>query len=106
RLLANFSPKVRALLLEQAKLGKLRPGGVKSEVSLLFCDICGFTRRAAEMDAHDVVDMLNHYFQLIAAAIFQYDGTVDKFVGDAVLAVFGSPEPDPQHHQNALRAAI
>jgi len=106
RLLANFSPKVRALLLAQAREGKLRPGGVKSEITLLFCDICDFTRQSAKMDARDVVDMLNHYFQPIVETIFHHDGTVDKFVGDAVLAVFGSPEADPQHHQKAVRAAL
>jgi adenylate cyclase len=106
RLLANFSPKVRALLLHQTREGKLRPGGVKSEITLLFCDICGFTRQSANMDARDVVDMLNHYFQPMVETIFRHDGTVDKFVGDAVLAVFGSPEADPQHHQKAVRAAL
>jgi adenylate cyclase len=106
RLLANFSPSVRAVLVKQARLGKLRPGGTKSEVTILFCDICGFTKKAAQLDAHDVVEMLDHYFQQFVQTIFQYDGTVDKFVGDAVLAVFGSPEPDPQHHQKAVRAAL
>jgi adenylate cyclase len=106
RLLANFSPKVRAMLIEQANAGKLRPGGAKSEVSVLFCDISGFTERAARMDAHDVVDMLNHYFQPIIEKIFSYDGTVDKFVGDAVLAVFGCPQPDREQHLKAAKAAL
>jgi adenylate cyclase len=106
RLLANFSPKMRAVMVEHARLGKLRPGGAKSEVTILYCDICGFTQRAADMDAHDVVDMLNDYFQPMIDAIFHEDGVVDKFVGDAVLAVFGSPEPDPQQHQKAVRAAV
>ena len=106
RLLANFSPKVRALLLDQARKGKLRPGGVKSEITLLFCDICDFTRQSARMDARDVVDMLNDYFQPMVETIFRHDGTVDKFVGDAVLGVFGSPDADPQHHQKAVRAAL
>jgi adenylate cyclase len=106
RLLANFSPSIRAVLVKQARLGKLRPGGTKSEVTILFCDICGFTKKAGQMDAHDVVEMLDHYFQQFVQTIFQHDGTVDKFVGDAVLAVFGSPEPDPQQHQKAVRAAL
>ncbi len=106
RLLANFSPKVRDVLLEQARQGKLRPGGIKSEVTVLFCDICDFTRHAARMDAHDGVDMLNDYFQPMLGAIFLHDGTLDKFVGDAVLAVFGSPEPDAQQHQKAVAAAL
>jgi adenylate cyclase len=106
RLLANFSPKLRAVMVEHARLGKLRPGGAKSEVTILYCDICGFTQRAAEMDAHDVVDMLKDYFQPMIDAIFREDGVVDKFLGDGVLAVFGSPEADPLQHQKAVRAAV
>ena len=67
---------------------------------------CGFTKQSAQMDSQDVVDMLNHYFQPMVDNLFRYDGTVDKFVGDAVLAVFGSPEPDPQQHAKAVRAAL
>ena len=106
RLLANFSPKVRAVLLEQATHGKLRPGGEKSELTILFCDICNFTRSSAQMDANDVVEMLNDYFQPIIEAVFRHDGTVDKFVGDAILAVFGGPEPDLHHPQKAVTAAL
>jgi adenylate cyclase len=106
RLLANFSPKVRAKLVEQARQGKLRPGGTKSEITLLFCDLVGFTRRAAQMDAHDVVDMLNDYLGPAVQAVGRHGGTVDKFIGDALLAVFGSPEPDPHQHENAVRAAF
>jgi adenylate cyclase len=106
RLLANFSPKVRSLLLDQARQGKLRPGGVKSEITVLFCDICEFTQQSARMDARDVVEMLNQYFQPMVETIFRHDGTVDKFVGDAILAVFGSPEADSQHHQKAVRTAL
>jgi adenylate cyclase len=106
RLLANFSPKVRSVLLDHAKHGKLRPGGEKSELTILFCDICNFTRSSAQMDAHDVVEMLNHYFQPLIEAVFKHDGTVDKFVGDAILAIFGGPEPDIHHPQKAVAAAL
>jgi adenylate cyclase len=75
-------------------------------VTVLFCDICGFTALSARMDAHDVVGLLNDYFQPLIQVIHQHEGTVDKFVGDAVLAVFGSPEPDLQQHQRAVRAAF
>ena len=69
-------------------------------------DIRGFTATSAAMDAGDVVDMLNSYFSALVSAIFRQDGTVDKFVGDAILAVFGSPEPDVRQHVNAVQAAI
>jgi adenylate cyclase len=106
RLLANFSPKVRAKLTEQARQGKLRPGGTKSEVTLLFCDLVGFTRLAAKMDAHDVVDMLNDYLGPAAQAVGRDGGTGGQVIGGALLAVFGSPEPDPSQHENGVRAAF
>ncbi len=106
RLLTHFSPKVRQRLLERAARGRLTLGGERSEVSILFSDIRGFTRMSATMEPDDVVEMLNDYFAALVEAIFHCEGTVDKFIGDAILAVFGSPDPDPEHHQNALHAAL
>ncbi|MEW6303577.1 MAG: adenylate/guanylate cyclase domain-containing protein [Verrucomicrobiota bacterium] len=106
RLLTNFSPKLRMKLLEKARAGQLRPGGEKSEVTILMSDIRGFTTTSAKMDPHDVVEMLNDYFPPLVQAIFQHDGTIDKFVGDAILAVFGSPEPDAYQHEKAVFAAL
>jgi len=106
RLLTHFSPKVRQRLLERAGKGRLTLGGERSEVSILFSDIRGFTRMSATMEPDDVVDMLNAYFAALVEAIFCCEGTVDKFIGDAILAVFGSPDPDPEHHRQALHAAL
>jgi class 3 adenylate cyclase len=106
RLLTNFSPKVRSRLLERARRGRLQLGGERSEVTLLFSDIRNFTTLSAGMDTEDVLEMLNQCFSVSADSIFKFDGTIDKFIGDAVLAVFGSPDPDPQQHSNALRAAL
>ncbi|HEV3417131.1 MAG TPA: adenylate/guanylate cyclase domain-containing protein [Pirellulales bacterium] len=106
RLLTNFSPSIRRRLLEKARHGRLKLGGEKSEVTILTSDIRGFTKTSAAMDAVDIVDMLNSYFSALVSAIFRHDGTVDKFIGDAILAVFGSPEPDPDQHAKAVRAAL
>ncbi|MBL9172443.1 MAG: FHA domain-containing protein [Verrucomicrobiales bacterium] len=106
RLLTSFSPRLREHLLQQARHGQLRPGGERSDVSILFSDIRGFTRISAGMDAADVVELLNEYLPALADAVFQHDGVLDKFVGDAVLAVFGSPIPDAQHREKAVRAAL
>ena len=73
---------------------------------MLCSDVRGFTNLAQDMDPDDVVDMLNAYFARLIPVIFAHHGMVDKYVGDAILAVFGSPEPDPQHHENAVRAAV
>ena len=106
RLLTNFSPAVRRRLLQKARAGRLKLGGEKSEVTILSSDIRGFTATTAEMDPADTVDMLNGYFSAMVNAIFRNNGTVDKFIGDAILAVFGSPEPDAEQHLHAVHAAM
>ena len=106
RLLTNFSPKMRDKLLSRAAQGRLRLGGERSEVVILESDIRGFTKLTAGMDTDDVMDLLNDYFSALVDAIFKHDGTVDKITGDAIFAVFGSPEPDPLRHEKAIRAAI
>jgi adenylate cyclase len=102
-LLRQFSPKVAGHFL--AHRGRLRPGGRRSEVSILNSDIRGFTQMAREMEPDEIVEMLNDYLRVLVPVIFAHDGTVDKFLGDGILAIFGSPEPDPKHRENALRAA-
>ncbi|HTA22607.1 MAG TPA: adenylate/guanylate cyclase domain-containing protein [Terriglobales bacterium] len=106
RLLTNFSPKVRTRLLQRAQMGRLRLGGEQSVVSVLCADIRGFTKLTAGMPTDDVVSLLNEYFAALTECIFRHDGTIDKFVGDAILAVFGSPEADPQHCRKAVVAGM
>ena len=106
RLLTNFSPAVRDRLVQKAQHGKLRLGGERSEVTLLCSDIRGFTKLSEGMEAEEVVDMLNAYFGPLVQVIFARGGTVDKFVGDAILAVFGSPEPDERSDMHAVQAAV
>lgn len=105
-LLTNFSPKIRSRLLEKSRFGRLQPGGEKSKVTILFSDLRGFTRTTAHLDASVVVAMLNNYFRVLGEVIFRHDGTIDKFMGDAILAVFGSPEPDRLHASKAVLAAV
>jgi adenylate cyclase len=106
RLLTNFSPKIRDALLSRAAHGRLRLGGERSEVVLLASDIRGFTLLTSGMDTDDVMDLLNDYMSALVEAIFKHDGTVDKITGDGIMAVFGSPEPDPLRHEKAVRAAL
>ena len=106
RLLTNFSPKIRDKLMSRAAHGRLRPGGEKSEVVILVSDIRGFTLLSSGMDTDDVVDLLNDYFSALTDSIFQHDGTIDKITGDAILAVFGCPEPDSMRYEKAVRAAL
>ncbi|MBI5186362.1 MAG: zinc-ribbon domain-containing protein [Nitrospinae bacterium] len=81
-------------------------GGEKIEVSVLFSDICGFTSMSEKMQPEDIVAMLNEYFTIMTKIIFKRHGTLDKFVGDAIMAIFGAPIFHPQSPMNAVRAAF
>jgi adenylate cyclase len=106
RMMANFSPKIRAQLLAKARNGRLRLGGEKSEIVVMLSDLREFTRASMDMESEDVFDMLNDYLAAESEAVFKHDGTIDKFMGDGILAVFGSPEPDPARHEKAVAAAL
>ena len=80
--------------------------GESLQVTVLFSDIRNFTTISEKLNPHEVVEMLNAYFSRICEPIMEQGGTVDKFVGDAVMAVFGSPMPHQDHAQRALRAAL
>jgi adenylate cyclase len=102
-LLRQFSPQIAEQLLTH---GTLQLSGERSEVTILCSDIRGFTQLTQNMEPIEVVEMLNDYFSRLIPIIFQHGGTVDKYIGDAILAVFGSPKKDPQQHENAVRAAL
>ena len=76
------------------------------ELSVMFCDIAGFTALTQHMTPEAVGEMLNEFFERMTDVIFEHDGTLDKFVGDAILAVFGAPLDMPDHASRAVAAAI
>ncbi|HEX8832748.1 MAG TPA: adenylate/guanylate cyclase domain-containing protein, partial [Abditibacteriaceae bacterium] len=102
-LLRQFSPQIAEQLLTH---GTLQLSGERSEVTILCSDIRGFTGLTKDMEPIDVVELLNDYFSRLIPIIFAHNGTVDKYIGDAILAVFGSPKKDPKQHENAVRAAL
>ena len=75
-------------------------------VSVLFADLVGFTPFAEERDAEDVRDTLTRYFEIAAETIGRYGGTVEKFIGDAVMAVWGAPTAREDDAERAVRAAL
>jgi len=81
-------------------------GGETREVTIWFSDIAGFSTRAEHMDAKELVAQLNAHFTLIGQAIEAEGGIIDKYVGDAVVAIFGALVPLPNHAAAAMRAAL
>ena len=81
-------------------------GGESCLVTVLFADIRNFTALSESLSAHEVVEMLNEYFSRVCEPIQEEGGTVDKFIGDAVMAVFGSPVSYVDHARRALSAAL
>ena len=104
KLLRHFSPQIADRLVRHR--GRLRLGGEQSEVTILNLDIRGFTQLTRNMEPDDIVEMLNDYFAAEVPIIFDHNGTIDKFMGDAILVVFGSPEPDPKQYEQAVLAAV
>lgn len=81
-------------------------GGERRDITVFFADIRDFTAHTARMTPEEVVEILNRYFTIITEIIFRHKGMVDKFIGDAVMGVFGSPVKDPEHLENAVKAAF
>jgi adenylate cyclase len=80
--------------------------GTRLEATIMFVDIRGFTALAERSDPDAVVELLNSYFRLVTDIIIKHGGYLDKFVGDAVMGVFGALIPDPVHAESAVRAAV
>ncbi|MEN2978593.1 adenylate/guanylate cyclase domain-containing protein [Tistrella bauzanensis] len=100
-----FSPAVAARIAEGGD-DFFRPGGVVREVAILFADIRGFTRLSAQMPPADVLDLLRSYHAEMVAVVFAHGGTLDKFIGDAIMVTFGSAEPDVNPARRALETAL
>ncbi len=86
--------------------GLLRLGGEPRELSILFTDIAGFTSFSEEADPEEVVTLLNSYLDEMADIVLDHNGTLDKFIGDAVMAFFGAPVADPAHSERAISCAL
>jgi len=86
--------------------GEVTLGGEKKELTILFADIRGFTKISENLEPEKVVEILNEALTIMVKAIFKYRGTLDKFIGDCVMAVFGAPLPQPDHAEAAVRTAV
>jgi len=76
------------------------------EVTVMFTDIAGFTPLSEDMPPQELAAYLNHHFAIVTECVERYGGTVDKFIGDAVMAFWGAPDDQPDHADRACRAAL
>ena len=91
-------------LVSNPELARL--GGARREMTVLFSDIRGFTSVSERGQPEEIVHTLNEYFTRMVALVFKHGGTLDKFVGDMVMALFGAPLDDPDHADHAVEAAL
>ena len=102
---SRFLPEyVVKQMLENPESFKL--GGVSQTVTILFADIRGFTRISEHAPAEKIVSLLNRYFSAMTDIIFAHGGTLDKYLGDGLMALFGAPTATPDDASNALNAAV
>ncbi|HEX8143938.1 MAG TPA: adenylate/guanylate cyclase domain-containing protein [Pyrinomonadaceae bacterium] len=102
---SRFLPEyVVRQMLENPESFKL--GGVNQTITVLFADIRGFTRLSEHAKPEKVVQLLNKYFSAMTDIIFAHGGTLDKYLGDGLMALFGAPTATPDDAKNALNAAV
>jgi adenylate cyclase len=100
-----ISPQIAKEIVNRADTGDLQLGGEQREVSVLFADIRNFTQISEQLRPEDVVKMLNTYLSAVTDAVVQYDGIVNKFAGDNIMAVWNAPQSQPEHAFSAVQAA-
>lgn len=105
---ANYSRFMPEYVVKQLleKPDSFRLGGVNQKVTVLFADIRGFTALSEKENPEKVVGLLNKYFSAMSEIIFAYGGTLDKYIGDGLMAMFGAPNASPEDSKNALKTAV
>ena len=98
----NVSPEVAAQLLRDGAI----LGGQEREVTILFADLRGFTTLSEKLTPHELLTLLNRYLDRMSAAIEAHGGVIDKFIGDAIMALFGAPVTQSDAAHRALAAAL
>ncbi len=96
--------QVVKVLMENPEYAHL--GGERRNLTILFSDIRGFTSLSETLSPEDVVNLLNRYFEEMVKIIFKYEGTLDKFIGDAIMVFWGAPLPQKDHALRAVKCAM
>jgi adenylate cyclase len=105
RLQRYHSPAVVSRIIHGAE-GDAGPVAQERDVTVLFCDLVGFTTLCQQVPAPQAAALLNAFLTRMTDVVFEHEGTLDKFLGDALLAVFGAPFDQPEHPLNAVKAAL
>jgi adenylate cyclase len=105
---ANYSRFMPEYVVKQLleKPDSFRLGGVNQKITVLFADIRGFTALSEKENPEKIVGLLNKYFTAMSEIIFAYGGTLDKYIGDGLMAIFGAPTASPEDAKNALKTAV
>ncbi|HEV8592203.1 MAG TPA: adenylate/guanylate cyclase domain-containing protein [Pyrinomonadaceae bacterium] len=105
---ANYSRFMPEYVVKQLleSPNSFRLGGVNQTVTVLFADIRGFTALSERENPEKVVGLLNRYFSAMTDIIFDHGGTLDKYIGDGLMAIFGAPTATPEDALNAVKAAV
>lgn len=101
-----FERMVSPAVIEQLDPNSLQLGGKRTEITALFADIRGFTTFSEKLAPEKLVSVLNLYLAAMADAVLAQEGTVDKFMGDAIMAWFNAPIPQPDHTLRAVKTAL
>jgi PAS domain S-box-containing protein len=101
-----FARMVSPAVIEQLNPDELQLGGKRTEITTLFADIRGFTRFSEKYAPEQLVSILNRYLGAAIEAILAQEGTIDKFMGDAIMAFFNAPIPQAEHTLRAVQAAL
>src|SRR3989454_10946036 len=100
---AAYTPKH---LAEKILTSKGALEGERKQVTVMFTDVSGFTAMSEHLDPEDVHSIMDRAFEVILAAVHNYEGTINQFLGDGVMALFGAPIAHEDHAQRALSAAL
>jgi adenylate cyclase len=101
-----FERMVSPAVIEQLDPNSLQLGGKRTDITALFADIRGFTTFSENQEPEQLVKVLNRYLAAMADAVLAQEGTIDKFMGDAIMAWFNAPIPQPDHTLRAVKTAL